>query len=378
MDIIVCHPFLQSTGGGDRVVLEIAKRFNPTIYSVVYDKQATFHELGEFDIRILPKSIMEMPFSLIRQDARRFNAASAGFRYIQAKFTDYDAICAMGCPAEWVRARNSRVSWFCFSPNRESFDLHDYRMSEMSFPRRMLNHGMLSLYKAAEYSIVPNIEQIITTSDVVRDRISKYLHRNDATVISPGVDCSEFHNSGYGKFFFYPSRIVPEKRFEYAIAAFKLFSSRIKGWKLIIGGFLSNSPRDLNYFAKLKELSSGLDVEFRLNLTEPQLKELYATCHSVLFCAINEDYGFIPLEAMASEKPIISVNEGGPCGTILNNRTGFLVNSPEEMASAMERVTADSSIVEEMGKAGRNHVLQNYTWKSFADRLEAKFKEVSG
>jgi glycosyltransferase involved in cell wall biosynthesis len=343
---------------------------------VVYDRQATFPELEEFDIRLLPKSTLEIPFSLIRQDARRFNAAAAGFRYIQAKFTDYDAICAMGCPAEWVRARNSLVSWYCFSPNREAFDLHDYRMSEMSLPRKALNHAMLSAYKATEYAIVPHIEQITTTSDVVRDRISRYLHRHDAAVISPGVDCSEFHNSGYGKFFFYPSRIVPEKRFEYAIAAFRLFSSRIKGWKLIIGGFLSSQPRDLNYFAKLKELSSGLDVEFRLNLTEPELKELYATCRSVLFCAINEDYGFIPLEAMASGKPIISVNEGGPCSTIINGKTGFLVNSPEEMMAAMELVTTDPSIVEAIGKAGRNHVLQDYTWKSFSDRLEARFKEM--
>ena len=120
MNITLCHPFLQSLGGGDRVILEIAKRFTPTIYSVVYEPESSFSELKEFDIRILPKSKLEIPFGIISSDKRRFNAVSAGLRYYFTKFKDdYDVICAVGSPSEWIRNRNPRVSWLSLSPNRE-------------------------------------------------------------------------------------------------------------------------------------------------------------------------------------------------------------------------------------------------------------------
>jgi len=377
MDLIICHPFLQSTGGGDRVVLELAKRFNPTIYSVVYDRESSFQELKEFDIRILPRSKLEIPFQLIKADPRRYNAVSAGFRYYFSGFKDdYDVICAMGSPSEWIRNRNERVSWYCFSPNREAYDLNAFRMNEMSFKRRVLNHALLTPFKMVESQVVPKLEQICTSSEVVRKRIDEYLGRPDAQVIAPGVDCKRFSNAGYDKYFFYPSRIVPEKRFEIAIEAFREFSDRHDGWKLVIGGFLSSLRRDQEYFKRLKSLSYGLNVEFRLNLTESELKCAYANCYAVLFCAINEDFGLIPLEAMASEKPIISIREGGPMYTIVDTVTGYLVTSSSAMAAWMSELAERPDLVESIGYAGRKHVEQNYTWKGFLDQMEHSFKAI--
>ena len=62
---------------------------------------------------------------------------------------------------------------------------------------------------------------------------------------------------------------------------------------------------------------------------------MYSKCTAVLYPPLNEDYGLVPLEAMASGKPIIAANEGGPKETIADNKTGILVNSAEEMANAM-------------------------------------------
>ena len=114
MDLIIAQPFLNQKGGVERVVLEIAKKFNPTIYSIVYEKEKTFSEFKEFEILILPKSAAEMPFFFLHGDERRSNAVVAGFRYYSFKIKEnYDVINAQGTPSEWIRNKNERVCWYC-------------------------------------------------------------------------------------------------------------------------------------------------------------------------------------------------------------------------------------------------------------------------
>jgi len=377
MDLIIAHPFLHQMGGGERVVLEIAKKFNPVIYSVVYEPEKTFPEFKEFDIRILPESKLESPFFFLKNDPRRFNAVGAGFRYYFAKIKDdYDVINAHGTPSEWIRNKNERVCWFVHSPNREAFDLREWRMARLNGPKKAVNAGLIEAYKAAEFQVVPKIEKICTNSEVTNERIKKYLKRNDAVVIHPGIDPDEYGCETYDKYFLYPSRMVPEKRLEFALEAFGIFSKKHEGWKLIFAGFLHNNPRELEYVKKLKEQATGLNVEFITNPSREELSRLYANCYATVFSAINEDWGLIPLESMASEKPCISVNEGGPTYSILHDQTGYLVNNPEEMADRMNLLAEYPDIVERMGKAGRKRVLENYTWKIFLDRIEKQFEEV--
>lgn len=374
------HPFLYQCGGGERVVLEIAKRFNPIIYTVIYKPQNTFPEFKDFDVRVLSSSVFEGPFFFLKNDARRSNAIAAGFRYYFTKIKeDYDIINAQGSPSEWIRNKNERVVWFCHSPNREAFDLYDFRMKELSPIKKIINVGLLSAFKAVEYNLVPKIEKIVTNSEVTNERIKKYLYRNDAEVIHPGVDVEEFRNENYEKYFLYPSRIIPEKRFEYAIEAFRSFSAKIKdnNWKLVIAGFLLKNERELKYLEKLKSLAYGLNVEFRIAISDAELKKLYANCYAVLFCAINEDWGVVPLEAMASEKPCISMNEGGPMYSILNNKTGFLVNSQQEMAEKMYFLAENFDKCEKIGQLGRKRVLKNYTWDIFLKQIKKVFEKVA-
>jgi len=378
MDLVIAHPYLHQMGGGERVVLEIAKRFNPVIYSVIYEPGKTFPEFKEFDVRILPSSRLEAPFFFLRNDPRRYNAIRAGFSYQFAKIRhDYDLINAHGTPSEWIRNRNERVCWFVHSPNREAYDLYDFRMSQLPSWKKPINWGMIKAFKSVEERIVPKIEKICTNSEVTNERIKKYLKRDDAEVIHPGIDPDEFSCGQYQKYFLYPSRIVPEKRFEYVIEAFREFSKTRKGWKLMIAGFLHDSAREQEYFARLKQLSAGLSVEFILNPDRPKLVTLYSNCYAVLFSAMNEDWGLIPLEAGASSKPTISVNEGGPVFSINDGETGYLVNSISEMSNRMKALADNTGLSQALGKSARERVAANYTWKIFLDKLEAAFREVS-
>jgi alpha-1,3/alpha-1,6-mannosyltransferase len=107
------------------------------------------------------------------------------------------------------------------------------------------------------------------------------------------------------------------------------------------------------------------------------MRKLYSNCYATLFCAIEEDWGIVPVESMASHKPCISINEGGPTYSIVDSKTGFLVNSVDEMANKMALVADHLSMVEEMGRAGRHRVKKNYTWRVFHEKLEKLFKKTA-
>lgn len=376
MNLIILQPFLYEKGGVERAVLELAKRFNPKIYSVVYNPNTTFEEFKEFEIEILPKNLLEKPFFFLKDDMRHYSAVSAGIRCYFSKINgDYDVINAHTTPAEWIRNKNPRVVWFCHSPNREAYDLYEFRMRRLSFHKKMINYGLISAFRLIEHSVVPKIERIVTNSHVTSERIKKYLNRSDVEIISPGVNPKEFRNESYQKYFLYPSRITPAKRLEYAINAFKIFCQVKKGWRLIIAGFLSQ--KDKQYFNELLNLAKNYPIEFKIDLSDKDLQKLYANSYAVLFSAINEDWGLIPLEAMASEKPCISVAEGGPTYSIIDKKTGFLINSEQEMAEKMIFLANNPDINEQMGKSGRKHVVKNYTWKVFLNKLEKVFKKVA-
>ena len=250
-------------------------------------------------------------------------------------------------------------------------------MQNRSYRQKLIYAALVGTYKLMARGITKNIEQMATNSENTASRIRKYYGR-DARVINPGVDFKDFYNDGDSRYFLYPSRFVVNKRQDYVISAFSQFTkkSKARGYRLILSGTLSRDPEHAKYFEKLKAMAKGLDVQFRTNIGDAELKRLYAGASAVMFAAINEDYGFIPLEAMASSKPVISVNEGGPRETVTDGKTGFLVGSPSEMAEKMQLLAGDKALAERMGNAGRRTVERRYSWESFFDSLDPLMRKV--
>ncbi|HID73005.1 TPA: glycosyltransferase, partial [Candidatus Micrarchaeota archaeon] len=214
-----------------------------------------------------------------------------------------------------------------------------------------------------------------TNSRNSQARIKKYL-KQESEILYPAVDYERFTNRGYEQFFFYPSRIAPEKEQEFAVEAFRRFSKKVNGWKLVLAGSLSDRPEHLAYMKKIKAMC-GDDVEIATNLTNEQLADYYSRCHAVLYTPINEDFGIVPLEAMASSKPCIARKEGGPRETIDEGVDGFLTGSEQEMADRMELLAKDPERCAKMGKAGRAKVMKKFTWDVFLKRFGEKAEELA-
>ncbi|MFH1785019.1 MAG: glycosyltransferase family 4 protein [Candidatus Micrarchaeota archaeon] len=369
MDLVLTHIDLSHKGGGEVVILDIAKKFNPVIYVTSYTPELTFPEFKEFDIRVLPKTSFEkLPLF--------GDKVHSGLSFYTNKLKDnYDVISAHYSPAELIRNKNPRVCWVLYSPFREVYDIYEENMASSSFLTKTRLFFGAKLYRTLSSQVVPKIEKICPISEVVNLRLKKYLHRDDGEIIHPGIDASEYSCGSYDKYFFYPSRLCYLKRFEIAIDAFRKFSEKHKDWKLVIAGFVNK--RDEWYLPKLREFASNSNVEIIYNPTKKHLQKLYSNCYATVFSAYDEDFGLVLLEAMASKKPVISINEGGPKYIIDDNNTGYLVNSSDEMAEKMSFLASNPGLCEKLGKAGRSRVIKKFTKKKFLNKLEIAFKDVA-
>jgi glycosyltransferase involved in cell wall biosynthesis len=378
LDIVLCQPEL-AYGGTERQILEIAKRFHPIIYTCRLQKSETLDVWKDFDVRLIRPSVLEAPAVLVGKldpDERMARLASAGARFLTMKIRDdYDVINAHLMPSEWIRNRNERVMWYCHCPCRPAYQWKQLYLSDRGLMGKVALTAAIGVFDMVEQRVVRKIERICTNSEFTAGNIGKYLGRQDAKVVYPGVDTKEFYFEDYKRFFFYPSRFVPEKRFEIAINAFK--KANLPGWKLVLGGMAVNTPQSRAYIARLRRLAGPGEVEFLFDMDEKRLKRLYATCRAVLFSSMLEDWGLVPVEGMACSKPVIAMDEGGPRESIVHGKTGFLVNSADEMAEKMRYFAERPGECEKMGKAGRKRVEQNYTWKIFLGKMEKVFKETS-
>ncbi|MEM3178057.1 MAG: glycosyltransferase [Candidatus Micrarchaeaceae archaeon] len=373
MKLAIAQPYLTLMGGAEKVILKIAQHYDAKIYTIEYNKRTTFPEFRDLDIEIIGKKVPlaeSLPY-------RASQGLTYGYNFYNFKVgDDYDLINAHISPSEWIRHKNPRVLWYCHTPPREVYDLYSIRSKGRSYKEKIIYATFTRTYKFIMGGIIKKIEAIATNSSNTQGRISEYFSRH-STVINPGVDVSEYKNIDYERFFIYPSRIIPTKRQDYVIDAFAKFQRKAKGnMKLIIAGALSKDKEHVKYFNDLQ--AKGVkNVIFKINVADKEMRNMIARSSAVLFAAINEDFGMVPIEAMASAKPVISVNEGGPKETIVDGKTGYLVNSVEEMANKMQFIAEHTDVAKELGKAGRKLVEKNYSWEAFFEKFDKIARRVA-
>lgn len=75
------------------------------------------------------------------------------------------------------------------------------------------------------------------------------------------------------------------------------------------------------------------------SFTDGQRAALLTACVGVLYTPQHKHFGIVPLEAMASGRPVIACNSGGPTESVLPGVTGFLCGpSPSQFADAMGKL----------------------------------------
>jgi glycosyltransferase involved in cell wall biosynthesis len=149
-----------------------------------------------------------------------------------------------------------------------------------------------------------DIYAFVANSSFVAERILRYYNRI-SDVIYPPVDLGRFSASFKDDgFYLLVTALVPYKRVDLAIHAFNQLKLPMK----IIGG----GPED----QRLKALA-GPTITFLGSPSDEEVAAAYAQCRALIFPG-EEDFGIVPLEAMASGKPVIAYGKGGALETVVS------------------------------------------------------------
>jgi glycosyltransferase involved in cell wall biosynthesis len=164
-----------------------------------------------------------------------------------------------------------------------------------------------------------------------------------------------------------------------AIDAFRLLLDRrtdLRHFTLTMAGYVDAKSRP--YIKKLRELAAGVEqIRFVVAPTDEEMHSLSSGSYAIIYPPFNEDWGLVPIEGMALEKPVIAVNRGGPSESVLHGKTGLLVDpTPEAFAAAMEKLADDPDLVRRMGKSARLRAAE-FDWSRFCGKLDDCVEELA-
>jgi glycosyltransferase involved in cell wall biosynthesis len=119
-------------------------------------------------------------------------------------------------------------------------------------------------------------------------------------------------------------------------------------------------------------------VDFLGEVTDEQLQRLYQSCDIFVAPSLYESFGLVYLEAMNYAKPVIGCRTGGVPEVVENGITGVLVEpgSPKALAEAILSLLNSPEKMREMGLAGRQRLLERFTYTTMAKSFEEVFRET--
>lgn len=364
MRIAIVIPEMVSLGGGQKFVSEVAriwgKRHEVEIHTLYWNRRNwdldNIYALKERE-KIDSAFNLYSPF-LIRKLEKHVNA---------------DVYNTHLFPANWFGKKPN--VWYAHEPPRLLYDLKEEVMQSVGWAKKQLLSAYLPALKYVDkWETLRNVGCFVGNSKYCANYLET-VYGKKAEFVYPGVDCKKFrHSKPEGWTFLTVARLHSAKRVNLCIKAMGTIRKQFPQAKLRIAG---DGPEREKLEALIKELGLAKNVSILGAISEEQLLDEYENAYAVFYLPKREPFGLVPLEAGAAGKPVIAVKEGGCMETVVDGKTGFLVNPDEhEVANAAIRLIEDRNFAAKMGVEGRKRAKQ-FSWKKTAKQLLEILKNQS-
>lgn len=321
MRCAIIHYWLLGMRGGEHVLEALCELLpDADIFTLFYQPDrvspqirrhrvhsSCLNPLSRFHRHTLPL----MPFALESFDLRPYDLV----------------ISSESGPAKGVMvSSHARHICYCHSPMRYVWDLYPAYLHDWATRRsKKLFLSLLSNYlRLWDYAASARVDDFVANSANVQRRIWR-AYRRESKIVYPPVDINKFHYAPPDDYFLIVSALVEYKRVAEAVQHFSRSGQRLK----VVG----EGPQLRNL-----RKTAAPNIEFCSRVDDADLISLYSRCRAVIMPG-EEDFGIVPVEALASGKPVIALGKGGvletvptshPCGGILYPDEG-----PTALAAAL-------------------------------------------
>jgi glycosyltransferase involved in cell wall biosynthesis len=254
-----------------------------------------------------------------------------------------------------------KVTWL-FHQHREVYDL--YGTPYCSFTDDPEEQEIRQTILRMDAKTLRESRCVFTISKNVSARLSRYNGIPSETLYPPPHYAGRYREGEFSDYALYAGRLETLKRVDLLIEAFRYVD---RGARLLIAG---RGPQQENLERQVERLGLSDRIRFTGFVPEEDLLSLYADAFAVVYAPVDEDYGYVTVEAFLSGKPVVTCKDsGGTLEFVEEGVTGFVVD-PEAraLAGALNRLYLDRRLAREMGAAGRPRVA-GIGWDAVIDAL---------
>ena len=324
MRLAIVHDFLNQFGGAERCIAALHELYpEAPVYTSICDLRRLPEVFQRMDIRTSFMQRLPLASSFHKYYFMFYPLAFERF-----DLSEYDVILSSSSAyAKGVRKRPGQLHiCYCYTPARFLWRYEDYVSRENLAPLfKQVLPFLLEPLKKWDLESSRGVDNFISISGAVAERVRR-IYGRQSDIIYPPVETDYFRPANLdGDYYLIVSRLVPYKRLDLAVAAFNELDLPLK----IVGGGPAR--------ARL-ERQARPNVEFLGRLPDEEVKRLLAGCRALVFPG-EEDFGIVPLEALAAGRPVIAFRAGGAAETLRDGETGVFFDeaAPRSLVNAVNR-----------------------------------------
>lgn len=323
MKIAFVHDYLREYGGAERVLEALHEMYpNAPLYTSFVDFRALGKHAERFKTWEIRTSWVQK-YPLIKKfiSPLRFLAPNIWSSF---DLSEFDVVLSSSgwfmCRGVTVKKPAVHICYIHHPPR----NLYGYAtgstLQKYPFVRAyaaLINHYL----RKYDFQTAQKVDYFIANSKETARRVDKF-YRRDSTVIYPPIKLPKnVKSEGKREYYLSVGRLSWAKRVDVIIAACNKLKLPLK----IVG-----TGKEDTYLRSI----AGSTIEFVGSATDQELSTLYSGAKALLFCALDEDFGMVPVEAMAHGTPVVALSEGGVKETVIDGKTGLLFEKPTEQSLA--------------------------------------------
>jgi glycosyltransferase involved in cell wall biosynthesis len=325
--VAVTHEWLTIPGGSEQVVAQVLELFpHAELFTSIYDPEPWPELIAG---RPVHTSFLNRLPGARRHYPKLLPLMNLAFESFDLSGFDLVVSSNHACAKNVVVPPGARHVCYCHTPMRYAWD-----------PRLLAGEGLGSVAGLAARALLPRLRRddflaaqrpdtILANSTTVAERVARHWRR-EAGVLHPPVEVDRFLTLRRtpSDYYLVLGRVVPYKRVDLALRACARLGRRV----VVAGG-----GRALDAARAV----AGPGAELLGRAPDAALPGLLAGARALLFCA-EEDFGIVPVEAMAAGVPVIAYGVGGARDSVIDGETGVLFDDQTEdsLMAAIERFEA--------------------------------------